>query len=109
MKAPRDELVLRCYAYEHHGGYRAECIDLDIMVERESLSGTVEALNDAVASYVEAVNERGWTDELIPRPSPLARRLRYHLRTMPWRIPRSLSRLELDRVVTFDNGRVRVA
>ena len=103
------EMVLRCYVYKRGPRYQGECVDLDVIVERDTLHETVEALRDAIDGYVATVNEQGWAEQLIPRRSPLPRRLAYQLRRLRWQVKRSLADLELDRVVTFDNGHVSVA
>jgi len=74
-------VVLRCYAYRcfRDGRIYAECVDLDIVVARDSMEEAVDALNDAVVGHVEAAAEQGWLEALVPRPSPLGKRLRYHL------------------------------
>lgn len=74
-------VVLRCYAFRRvrDGRVYAECIDLDIIVVRDNIEEAVDALNDAVIGHVEAAAEQGWLETLVPRPSPLGKRLRYHL------------------------------
>jgi hypothetical protein len=77
----QEVVVLRCYAFRRFRDHRvyAECIDLDIIVVRDSIEEAIDALNDAVIGHVEAAAEQGWLETLVPRPSPLGKRLRYHL------------------------------
>lgn len=73
------KVVLRCYAVKEREHYYGECIDLDIAVSRDSLAEAVDALNEAIEGHIQGIVERGWDGTLIPRPSPLRNRLRYHL------------------------------
>jgi hypothetical protein len=76
-------ICLRCFVYEAGAGlYRAECIDLDIGTEANSLEGAVQGLADAINGYVLVALEGVETNEQVPaavlRPSPLSHRLHYH-------------------------------
>lgn len=73
-------ITLRCYLWPTKEGCYAECIDLDIVVQRPTAHEAREALNDAVFGYLRAALEQGWFEQLVPRKSPLRRRLAYHLR-----------------------------
>jgi hypothetical protein len=78
------KLCLRCFAYKVRDGlYRAECIDLDIGTESESLQGAIRGLGDAIYGYLMVVFEDVKTNEEMPaavlRPSPLSHRLQYYL------------------------------
>ncbi len=76
---PPNDLVLRCVVYPSKPGeYTAECIDLDIMVRGQTAHGAFRELKQAVGGYL-AVVSKGDSDGLVPRPSPLRNRLRYHL------------------------------
>jgi hypothetical protein len=75
-------ICLRCFAYRAGTRlYRAECIDLDIGTESESLEGAVHGLNDAIFGYLTVVLEGVRTNQQVPtailRPSPLSHRLHY--------------------------------
>jgi hypothetical protein len=75
-------ISLRCFAYKAGTRlYRAECIDLDIGTESESLEGAVHELNDAILGYLAVVLEGVKTNQQVPtailRPSPLSHRLHY--------------------------------
>ena len=103
-------IILRCYAYRAGSTYRGECVDLDLLVERDTLPDAVRALSDAVVGYVDAAHEQGWLDQLVPRRSPLSRRLKYRWMTLLPRVRRLIGELvETDRIVSFSDGRVSVA
>jgi hypothetical protein len=75
-----EPVVLRCYAYRRlDGKVYAECIDLDIAVVRDTMKEAIRSLDNAVWGHLQAAASQGWLDELVPRPSPLANRLRYRL------------------------------
>jgi hypothetical protein len=76
---PERTIALRCYAYRRRDGrFYAECIDLDIMVVRDSMREAIDALDDAVIGHVEAAASQGWFDDLVPRRSPPLNQLKYH-------------------------------
>ena len=104
------EFILRCYAYKAGDNYRGECIDLDLLVERDTLRDVVQALTEALVGYVTTAHEQGWWEQLVPRPAPLSRQLKYHWKTMPWRMRRSIGEfVETDHIVSVRDGRVIVA
>jgi predicted RNase H-like HicB family nuclease len=75
---PPKGLILRCVIYQNKSGeYTAECIDLDLMVRRESPQQAMVELKQAIRGYL-AVSVKGDYRGLIPRPSPLKHRIRYH-------------------------------
>ena len=103
-------IILRCYAYRAGATYRGECVDLDLLVERDTLPDAVRALSDAVVGYVDAAHEQGWLDQLVPRRSPLSRRLKYRWRTLLPRVRRLIGEfVETDRIVSLSDGHVSVA
>jgi len=71
-------IMLRCYAYQHSGSWVAECIDLDLIVKRKTPDAAADSLRDAMAGYLKTVSEGDSFHGLVPRPSPLSHRLRYH-------------------------------
>lgn len=77
------KLCLRCFAYQVGKNlYRAECIDLDIGTEAESLEEAITGLGEAIDGYLMVVLENVRTNEEMPgaalRPSPLSHRLHYY-------------------------------
>ena len=84
--------TLRCIAFqESHNLYVAECIDLNLLVKAKSMKQAIESLHEAISGYL-AVACDGDMAGLIPRPSPLKRRIRYHAIEMQSRIARLLRR-----------------
>ena len=72
-------LVVRCMVLEDRKGeYTGECIDLDIMASGGSPHEALSSLIEAVDGYLK-VALKGDTAGLVPRPSPLHHRIRYHL------------------------------
>lgn len=72
-------LRLRCFYYRDGSKYVAECIDLDLAVERDTAADAVGELQVAMYGYLEAVFDGQSIKGLVPRPSPLSHRIRYHL------------------------------
>lgn len=73
------DLVLRCMVFRRRKNeYTAECIDLDITARGDSPHAALQALKAAVTGYLKVVFN-GDTAGLVPRPSPLSHRVRYHL------------------------------
>ena len=72
-------VTLRCYARPRWSTKKvyAECIDLDLIVIRDSSEEAYYSLNEAVIGYLEAADKKGWLNELVPRRSPLSHRLVY--------------------------------
>ena len=84
-------LRLRCFVRKGgERGYVAECIDLDLGAESETLTGAVKGLNDAMIGYLMVVLDGIETDQEPPavvlRPSPLSHRVQYNLGYMKYRI-----------------------
>jgi len=63
------------------GCYIAECIDLDISTEAETVVAAIAGLQDAMIGYVCTIFDGLATDEKpsVLRPSPLSHHIRYHL------------------------------
>ena len=78
-KSAQSPITLRCMAYSNSGSYWAECIDLNLMVRAETMDEACVKLNDAVRGYVKVAYRGESVEGLIPRPSPIANRLRYRL------------------------------
>lgn len=74
-----EHLIVRCMVFESRNGeYTAECIDLDIMARGGSPHDALTSLIEAVSGYL-TVAFKGDPTGLVPRPSPLSHRARYHL------------------------------
>ena len=79
---PLTHIILRAIASPDEGGYIAECIDLNLMVRRDTMEQAIVGYLHTVCSDQSAASEllqHGRVQGLVPRPSPLPRRLRYHL------------------------------
>ena len=82
-------ITLRCLAYRDKTSYIAECIDLNLIVRRDSIEQATSTLESAIGGYLVTVledrqslkqfSETGEVKGLLPRPSPLSHRLRYHV------------------------------
>ena len=68
---------LRAFHYRSGTIYVAECIDLNLIAEGRTLEQAIACLQEAVAGYLTVAFE-GDINGLVPRPSPLVHRLRYH-------------------------------
>lgn len=70
--------TLRCVIYcVKDKVYIAECIDLDIMVTDANPDQAYKKLSAAIKGYLK-VARSGDPTGLVPRPSPLSHRVRYH-------------------------------
>lgn len=78
---------LRCFTYSPRPNqYIAECIDLDLLSQGNTLEEAIGKLQEAMQSYLEAAFDGESTKGLVLRPSPLSHRLRYYLHTLRCRI-----------------------
>lgn len=85
------EIRLRCFARRiGKDRYVAECIDLDLAAEADTLEGAVSGLSDAMRGYLMVVLDGVETDQAIPtdilRPAPLSHRVRFYLEYLKYRI-----------------------
>lgn len=73
-----DSRSVLCAAYGREGDWEAICLDLDIAVQGANYEMVRDALNHAIASYIEdARKERPEVQEkLLNRKAPLLARLR---------------------------------
>lgn len=73
------EMPLRCFTYRSASGLHiAECIDLDLLSQGETVEEAVGKLQDAMFTYLDVAFEGGSTKGLVLRKSPLSHRVRYH-------------------------------
>ena len=89
INLPKHVFTMRCIVRPYKDAYVAECIDLNLLVRRKTAKDAASALEDAIFGYLEAVVEdrhsfeelesSGCVKGLLPRPSPFARRAKYHL------------------------------
>lgn len=72
-------IVLRCMVYASKPGeYTGECVDLNLMVRADDQGKALHSLHEAIIGYLE-VAFKGDIEGLVPRPSPLSHRARYHM------------------------------
>jgi hypothetical protein len=70
--------ALRCYVYRQAPEkWVAECVDLDLMAKARTSDLAAHGLRDAMSGYLKTASGGSLTG-LLPRPSPLSHRLRYH-------------------------------
>lgn len=74
-----DCYVFRAYARPsfRDGKVVAECVDLNITVEADTLAAARTSLEAAVDGYLEIAFDRADPSDLIPRYSPLGNRVKY--------------------------------
>lgn len=86
-------IALRCFVRRAGDHFVAECIDLDLAAEAATPTEAVESLKDAMNGYFSVVCDSPHPDftGLVPRPSPLTNRLRYHVECIKYAILRGLS------------------
>jgi hypothetical protein len=78
-------LRLRCFVRRGgSGNYVAECIDLDICAESETLEGAIAGLQDAMLGYLLVVFDGVKANEAaeILRLAPLSHRIRYYFENL---------------------------
>ncbi len=73
---------LTCMAQGHGDAWEAICLDLDIAVQGESFNDVKRALEDAIASYLEAARREDpqTRQRLLARRAPLSVRAGYWFR-----------------------------
>ena len=111
-RSPNAEpIILRCFAYRGRGGYYAECVDLDILVWRETLQEAIEDLNEAIEGHVSTAAAHGWLPAMLKRPSPWTHRARYHWEIAQRAIWSGLNRTVaiFDRTAWLRDGQLRYA
>lgn len=91
-KTSRDKYVFRCIAYPTTDGFVSLCIDLDIASCGDSLEQAINGLNEQIKEYIAYARESGRFEELVPRPSPLLAKFKYHLLVFLFRILKTIRR-----------------
>jgi hypothetical protein len=96
--------TFRCYAYKAgNSRFIGECVDLDIIVEENSLQNAVDSLNEAVEGFLHVALE-GDPRGLVPRYSPLSHRFLYHFRVLVHDVLRFVERKNSGGFKKFDLG-----
>lgn len=70
--------TFRCFVHPSAGAFVAECVDLDLIVKAGTPDKALAGLQDSMIGYLRTVLDSGEIAGLVPRPSPLPRRLLYH-------------------------------
>lgn len=70
--------TFRCFVHPSAEVSVAECVDLDLTVKAENPDTALAGLQDSMIGYLRTVLHSGEITGLVPRPSPLPRRLLYH-------------------------------
>ena len=86
--------TLRCFVRRDSSGcYVAECIDLDICAEAETVVAAISGLQDAMKGYLLVVLDNPATNQAVSveaasllRPSPLSHRIRYYFEYLKYRV-----------------------
>jgi hypothetical protein len=71
-----DTRTYLCYAHSDGEGWEGLCVDLDIGVQGANLNEVVDALNEAVATYIEDAKK----EDAATARALLARRAPWHVR-----------------------------
>ena len=97
-------LPLRTFYYQTlRGHYVAECIDLDLIAEGQTVEEAIGGLQEAVSGYVR-VALGGDTRGLLPRPSPLSHRIHYYCQRLWNKLNRKDSHHQKNFVVAEVQG-----
>jgi len=100
-----EELIIRCYGYKtSRGTWVLKCIDLDLVVEEDSVEDCKKAMDEAIRGYISAVLDTEDKDSipaLLRRKAPLKDRLVYHFSNIQNRICHSSKRLKMDHALRF--------
>jgi len=97
-------LKLRCFARKIGSVlYVAECIDLDICAEAETMEGAIRGLRDAMIGYLLVAFDGQATDAAtsVLRPSPLSHRIRYYFEYLKCRVVMLIVRSHRPRAKKF--------
>jgi len=104
-----EEVALRCFTYgPRNGRYFAECIDLDLISQGQSVEEAIGKLQEAMFGYLETVYNGKPTGGLVPRLSPFSHRLRYHLRAASHRIHSLLAGRRAKHLLPRNDQTVRI-
>lgn len=79
-------------SYGLHGGYVAECLDLDISASAPTVDQAIAGLQDAMVGYLDIAFEGQPTSiKAVLRPAPASHWLRYFLEQSKYRLAASVS------------------
>jgi len=72
----------RCYAYRDGDYWYADCLDLRLLVKRETLPDAMRELETQILGYLEAVIVHDAQEHMIPRPVETSDRLVFYWRAL---------------------------
>ncbi len=72
----------RCCAYRDGDYWYADCLDLMLLVKRETLPEAMRELETQILDYVEMVSLHEEQERMIPRPVKLGDRLAFYGRAL---------------------------
>ncbi len=76
------DLKMRCYLEPQRDGlWFAVCIDLNLSAIGDSQDQAKHKLHDQIRDYIEEAltDDSAFFSDLVPRPAPFSRRLKYHI------------------------------
>jgi hypothetical protein len=82
---------LRAFTYRSGRRYIAECIDLDLLAQGDTLEEAIGKLQESMVGYLELAFS-GSTNGLVLRPSPLSHKIRYWAHRLKCRFASHASR-----------------
>lgn len=94
-------LRLRCFYYKDGSRFVAECVDLDLSVERPTAEEAVRELQIAMYGYLTSAFDGQDIRGLVPRRSPLSHRLRYRWENIKARLSYGAKKYPSTVVDTF--------
>jgi hypothetical protein len=83
------EHPLRCFTYQRGPLHFAECLDLDLLAQGDTVEEAIGKLQEAVYGYLVVAFDGDSCRALVPRPAPATHWVRYFfhwLRTVPERL-----------------------
>ena len=83
---------LRAFTYRHGDHHIAECIDLDLLAQGDTVEEAISKLQEAMFGYLKVAFSGEPTEGLVLRKSPFHHRLRYHLHRLRCAVPRHARR-----------------
>ena len=71
-------ITLRVLTLRRDGFWYAHCLDLNLVVRRQSLPSALIAIREQIELYLDSANEAGEWDQRVPRPASLSAWLLYY-------------------------------
>ena len=100
---------LRAFAHKRRdGGFIAECVDLDLLSQGETVEEAIVRLQEAMAAHLEAAFSGPSTRGLVLRPSPWTHRLHYRWHCFLDRLSGIFSRRHRSHLLPYTEETARV-